>query len=113
MTAVGPTAIVIQEMSVSHDMSKHKKLTFAHLSLSPTLHTQFAPPMLFAAQPVKIAICQSKRLEGTFLHPVRALTPSVPWYEMIGTARQFDLAQPNVVHITEEHISILDDRTTS
>jgi hypothetical protein len=51
-------------------------------------------------------IFQSRKSEETSLHQ-RAITfNNEVWYEKIGTARQFALAQPNVVH-NMEHTSVI------
>jgi hypothetical protein len=52
-------------------------------------------------------ISQSKKSEETSLHQL-ALTfnNNGLWYEKTGTARQFVLAQPNVVH-NMEHIWVI------
>jgi hypothetical protein len=98
-------------MIASRDMSRLKKpMSGLQHPSYPNHPTQLARLSLFDD---KIAINPSKKSEETSLHQVPAVMFNVPWFAMIGTARQL-LApvQSSGVHSTEA-ISVIHDVPTT
>jgi hypothetical protein len=87
------------------DMLKHKKHMWdLLLEPGPKQLMVCEPPIWSDDLSAKTAISQSKRSEEISLLQPALTFNNEPWFEKIGTARQFALVLPNVVR-NMEHIS--------
>jgi hypothetical protein len=102
-----------EETIASLGTSRLKKPMSGTLRLRSLNHlTMDERPKSSDDQFAKIVICQSRKSEEISHHQEQDLTSSLePWFEMIGTARQFVLAQPNVV--MEPYMQTHDAHTTT
>jgi hypothetical protein len=103
----GPIAIATGEMIAIPATWKPRKPTFGLQNHS----TYLDKPNSSAVRSVKTATCQSRRSDETSLHQAALMCNNAPWFERIGTARQFAPAQVSVVPTTGRILAIHDART--